>query len=120
MMWSAFCSAPHLQFKYRARPHLFMNEQKSLSLTQDALGKLIPRGLVLTMIMKAWIADTVKEYSVFHFVFVHWVVWMLISTRLSSDHCVACANGHLNFSLYLLSVIHVTDNAKGSDGHNQL
>ena len=55
MMWSAVCSlAPHSQFVRGARPHLYMDEQKrlarerrQLSLTQAALGRLMPKGAFL-------------------------------------------------------------------------
>ena len=70
MMWSAVCSlAPHSQFVRGARPHLCMDEQKRptperrrLSLTQAALGRPIPKGLVLALGMKAWSDDALAEY----------------------------------------------------------
>ena len=57
IMWSAVCSvAPHSQFEKGTRPHLYMDEPKRptperrrLSLTQAALGRLMPKGLVLTL-----------------------------------------------------------------------
>ena len=80
MMWSAVCSlAPHSQFVIGARPLLYMDEQKRptperrrLSLTQAALGRPIPKGLVLALGMKAWSDDVLAEYSMSYFVFVHW------------------------------------------------
>ena len=57
MTWSAVCSvAPHSQFENGARPHLYLDEQKSrwrLSLTQDALDKRILISLVQTLGMEA-------------------------------------------------------------------
>ena len=65
MIWSAVCSvAPHSQLQDEARPYLCIDEQKRptperrpLRLTQDTLVKPIPKGLVLTLGMKAWTAD---------------------------------------------------------------
>ena len=59
IMWSAVCLlAPHSHFAEKARPHLCMDEPKRptpvrrrLSLTQAALVKLIPIGLVLALQM---------------------------------------------------------------------
>ena len=42
-------------------------ERRRLNFTQDALGK--PRGVVLTLVMKAWIADILVKRSTFRFVF---------------------------------------------------
>ena len=109
IMWSAVCSvAPHSQFGEGARPHLCMDdlkrptpERRRLSLTQAVLGKLIPRGLALTLGMKAWSADILLEYSMSHFAFVHWAARTPISDRLSSSFRAAGTNGRLDFSLSL-------------------
>ena len=109
IMWSAVCSvAPHSQFGEGARPHLYMSEPKRpvpernrLSLTQDALGRLIPNGLVETLGMKAWSADVLVEYSKFQLVFAHCAALMPISDRLSSNLRAAGTKGCLDFSLFL-------------------
>ena len=106
---SAVCSVvPHSQFAEGARPHLYMDEQKRpmperrrLSLTQAALGRPIPKSLVLTMGMKAWSADVFLEYSMSHFVFVHWAARTSISDRLSSSFRAAGTNERLDFNLSL-------------------
>ena len=103
MMWSAVCSlAPHSQFAGGARPHLYMDEQKRstperrrLSLTQAALGRPIPKGL------EAWSDDALAEYSMSHFVFVHWAARTSISERLSSNFRAAGTNERLDFNLSL-------------------
>ena len=56
-----------------------MPERRQLSLTQIVLGKPIPIGLVLKLGMRAWIADILLKYSMFHFVFVNFVARVLIS-----------------------------------------
>ena len=109
IMWSAVCLvAPHSQFATGARPHLYMDEPKRptperrrLSLTQAALGKPIPKGLVLTLGMKTWSADILLEYSMSHFMFVHWAARTPISDRLSSNFRAAGTNERLDFSLSL-------------------
>ena len=109
IMWSAVCSvAPHSQFEKGARPHLYIGkrnrptpERRRLSLTQAFLGKLISKGLSLTLGMKAWSADVLCEYSMSHLVFVHWAARMPISDRLSSSFRAAGINGRLDFSLSL-------------------
>ena len=91
MMWSAVCSlAPHSQFVREARPNLYMDEQKlitperrRLSLSQAALGRPIPKGLVLALGMKAWSDDALAEYSTSHFVFV------LVCVFVHNFHCTA-------------------------------
>ena len=109
MMWSTVCSlAPHSQFVRGARPHLYMDEQKRptperrrLSLTQAALGRPIPKGLVLALGIKAWSDDALAEYSTSHFVFVHSAAQTSISDRLSSNFRAAGTNERLNFNLFL-------------------
>ena len=100
--------APHSQFENRARFHLCIHEQKRptperrrLSLTQDTLEKPISVGLVLTLVMKAWIADILLENSIFHFLLVHWVARMPISDRLSNNFRAVGTIG-LDFSFSLL------------------
>ena len=68
-----------------------VSERKWLSLTLAAQGKPIPIGLVQTRYETT--IDKLSEYSVFHFLFIHWAVWMLISDCLS--------NNHLDFNLSL-------------------
>ena len=109
MMWSAVCSlAPHSQFVRGARPHLYMDEQKRptperirLSLTQAALDRPIPKDVVLAWEMKAWSDDALAEYSMSHFVFVHWAARTSISKRLSSNFRAADTNKRLDFNLSL-------------------
>ena len=85
-------------------PHLYMDEQKRptperrrLSLTQATLGRPIPKGLVLALGMKAWSDDALAEYSMSHFVFVHWAARTFISERLSSNFRAAGTNERLDF-----------------------
>ena len=109
IMWSAVCSlAPHSQFGKGARPHLYMDEPKRptperrrLSLTQEALGRLMPIGLVLTLGMKSWSPEILSEYSMFHLAFVHWATRVPIVDRLSSSFRAAGTNGCLDLSLFL-------------------
>ena len=99
---------PHCLVSALARPHLYMDEQKRptperrrLSLTQAALGRPIPKGLVLALGMKAWSDDALAEYSMSHFVFVHWAARTSISERLSRDFRAAGTNERLDFNLSL-------------------
>ena len=72
--WPAACSlASHSQLVEGGRPHLFMDEWKlltpvprRLSLIQDVLGKINPRGLVLAVGMKIQSMDALLEYSSLH------------------------------------------------------
>ena len=107
---SGLFSGTTLQLEDGLRPHLCINEQKrlkpkykQLSLIQSALEKPIPKGLVLTLGMKAWIADILFWYLMFHFVFVLWDARMTISDRLSSNFRVSRTNGRLYFSLFLFT-----------------
>ena len=109
IMWSAVCSlAPHSQFARGARPHLYMDEQKRptperrrLSLTQAALGRPIPKGLELAFGKKARSDNALAEYSMSHFVFVHWAARTSISERLSSNFRAPGTNECLDFNLSL-------------------
>ena len=111
---------PHCLVSALARPHLYMDEQKRptperrrLSLTQAALGRPIPKGLVLALGMKAWSDDALAEYSMSHFVFVHWAARTSISERLSRDFRAAGTNERLDFNLpYVRPVTHATDHVK--------
>ena len=105
---AVYSLAPHSQFVRGARPHLYMDEQKRpaperrlLSLAQAALGRLIPKGLVLALGMKAWSDDALAEYSMSRFVFVHWAARMSISEKLSSNFRAAGTNERLDFNLSL-------------------
>ena len=74
IMWSPVCSlAPHSHLAEEVRPHLCMDESKRpkpvrrrLSLTQAALVKLIPIGIVLTLEMQTSSSDILLKYSVSH------------------------------------------------------
>ena len=106
MMWSAVCSlAPHSQFVRGARPHWYMDEQKrptperrGLTLTHAALGRPIPKGLVLALGIKARSDDALAEYSMSHFV---WAARTSISERLSSNFRAAGTNERVDFNLSL-------------------
>ena len=121
MMWSAVCSlAPHSQFARGARPHLYMDEQKRptperrrLSLTQAALGRPTPKGLVLALGMKAWSDDALAEYSMSYFVFVPWAARTSISERLSGNFRAAGTNECLDFNLSQHSLRRVTHEYQG-------
>ena len=88
---------------------MYINEQKrptpacrQLSLTKDALCLPIPIGLVLTLCMKAWIAD-ILEYFMFHCVFVHWALQIPISDTLSNSfRSVVQIGSYILVSLYIL------------------
>ena len=87
-----------------------MGEQKrptpegiQMSLIEDALIKLISKGVLLILGMKAWIADILLECSLFHFVSAHWAERTSVFDRLSSNFSTAGTNGHLHFNLSLLA-----------------
>ena len=77
-------------------------ELKYLSLTQNVLGKPIPKGLVQIKGMTAW-TDLLLEYSMFHLMFVNWTVRISISDRLSSNFHTVNTNGSVDFGLSLLT-----------------
>ena len=78
-------------------------KRKRLSLTHDAVGRPILIGQMLNLCRKEWIADILLEYSMFHFIFVHWDARMSISDRLFNNFRAAGTDGRLNFSLSLLT-----------------
>ena len=75
-------------------------ERRRLSLTQEALDRLMPIGLVLTLGMKSWSPEILSEYSMFHLVFVHWATQVPISDRLSRRFRAAGTNGCRDLSLF--------------------
>ena len=101
MMWAAVCTmVPRLLFKNARDPI----NAKMYAVEFDLMGKPMLKGLVLTLGLRAWIADVVYllKYFMFHFVLIHWAVHMAISDWLSSNFYAAGANGHLDFNLFLL------------------
>ena len=93
------------------------SERRRLSLTQAALGRPIPKGLELALGMKAWSDNALAEYSMSHFVFVHWAARTSISDRLSSNFRAAGTNERLDFNLsQLRSVTHETGHVKCGQG----
>ena len=78
-------------------------ERRRLSLTQNALCKPIPIGLVLTIKIKEFIDDKLLEYSMFHYVFVLWATRMHNSDNLPNIFREAGSNGRLDFSLFLIT-----------------
>ena len=59
-------------------------------------------GLVITLNVKEWIADIFFEYSLLHFMFVHWTVRLPISDRLFNSFRANGTNVRRDFSLFLL------------------